>query len=95
MDEQTMQILLGTVATVASIGLVYAKRTATKKGASEKQVDVILDFVEEFADGLEEKYPDVEELRAFNKHLRKLRRMWDDEEVTTDDILDYLEDVTG
>lgn len=90
-----MQILLGIVATLASMGLAYAKRTAEKKGVSEEQVDVLLDFVEEFSGEMVEKYPGVKDLKAFDKHFKKLRRMWNDEKVTTDDILDYLEDLEG
>lgn len=95
MDETLMQLLLGIVAALASMGLAWAKRTANKKGESEEQVDAILDFVEDFAEELEKKYPGVKDFSAFRKHLRKLRRMWDTSTVTTDDLLDYLDDIEG
>lgn len=90
-----MQVLLGAVAALASIGIAYAKRTADKKGVSEEQVDVVLDFVEEFATELETRYPGVKDFAAFRKHIRKLRRMWNNEKVTTDDLLDYLDGLKG
>lgn len=95
METELTQMILGIVATVATIGLAYLKKTLGKKGESEEQVDVILDFVESFAEELEKKYPGVKDLEAFRKHLKKLRKMWDREEVTTDDILDYLEELEG
>ncbi len=93
MDEQVMELFLALAASVATIGLAWLKQTMAKKGVSEDQADVLLDFVEEFADEMVEKYPGVTDLKAFNKHFKKLRRMWADEKVTTDDLLDYLEDL--
>ena len=99
MEDELLTMLLGLVASLATVGIAYLKKelgsTKGKKSEAEEQADLMLDFVEAFADALEEKYPGDADLKSFNKHLRKLRRMWDNAEVTTDDVLDYLGGLKG
>ena len=92
METELTQMILGIVATIATIGLAYLKQTLSKKGVSEEQADKILDVVEGFIDELKDAYPADEKIKKFDKTLRKLRILWDKEHITTDDIQDFLDE---
>jgi len=95
MDEQTMQLLLGTAAGIATLVIAWLKQTMGKKGVSEEQADIVLDYVEDAFEEVLEAQPENAKLKAAFKHFRKLRRMWDDEKATTEDIEDYLDGLLG
>lgn len=80
---------------MATLMVAWLKQTMGKKGVSEEQADVVLDFVEDAFEEVLEMQPDNAKVKAAFKHFRKLRRMWDDERVTTGDIEDYIDGLRG
>jgi cyanate permease len=95
MDAATTELLLGITATLATIALAWLKNTMEKKGVSEDQATIVLDYTEDALIELRRALPASKELALALKHLRKLRKMWDDDRVTTDDIKEYLDDLEG
>ena len=95
MDPATTELLLGITATLATIGLGWLRSALAKKGVSEDQATMILDYAEESLVALRKALPDNKEVALGLKHVRKLRKLWDDERVTTEDIRDYIDDLKG
>jgi cyanate permease len=95
MDAATTELLLGITATLATIALAWLKSVMEKKGVSEDQATIVLDYTEDALIELRRALPASKELALALKHLRKLRKMWDDDRVTTEDITDYLEELKG
>ena len=93
MDGPTTEMLLGIAATLATIALGWLKNTMTKKGESEAQADMILDFVQTGFSELLKVQPENAKLKEVYKQFRKLRKMWDDSRVTTEDIQGYLDEL--
>jgi hypothetical protein len=99
MDEQVLEILLMLVSTVATMGIVYLKKTlgATegKKSEAEEQADAILDFVGKRLGELRAAYPRDARIVTMDKQFRKIRVMWDTETVSTADLGEYIKAISG